>query len=95
MKSAELSASVSEFLKHRLVPNQHRVFLFGSALRQSSFRDVDIGVVGTVDPKQLALLREDFEVSNFPYVVDVVDFNHVNTKFKDKVFQDKVLWLNF
>lgn len=95
MKTAELSATVSRFVKNRLMPSQHKVFLFGSALRKPNFRDVDIGVLGIVDPKQLALLRDDFEESNFPFVVDIVDFNHVNTNFKDKVFKDKVLWLNF
>lgn len=95
MKSSELSSTVTAFVKQRLEPSQQQVFLFGSVLHTSNFRDVDIGVMGVVDPKQLALLREDFEDSNFPYVVDIVDFNQVNTHFRDKVFQDKVLWLNF
>ena len=90
-----LSTEVTRFVKQRLSPNKHRVFLFGSALQKPHFRDVDIGIIGDIDPNQLALLKEDFEESNFPYTVDIVDFNQVAPDFKKKILQDKVLWLNF
>ncbi|MEK7539868.1 MAG: nucleotidyltransferase domain-containing protein [Patescibacteria group bacterium] len=95
MNQNNLTATVTEFVKKRLSPKENKVFIFGSAVRKNQFRDVDIGIMGKVDETALSLLKEDFEKSNFPYVVDIVDFSQVSPGFKQKVFEDKMVWLRF
>lgn len=95
MNQSDLASTVSQFLKKRLSSKDTQVFIFGSAVRENRFRDVDIGVMGKADKAALSLLREDFEESNFPYIVDIVDFAQVSQGFKQKVFEDKVVWLQF
>lgn len=92
---SELSSTVARFIQKRISSKDTKVFLFGSAVNKNRFRDVDIGVMGKVNPSAISLLREDFEESNFPYVVDIVDFSQVSQGFKQKVFEDKVVWLQF
>ena len=67
--------------------------MYGSSLRKNRFYDIDIGLMGAVNPTALARLREDFEEGNLPYKVDVVDFTSVDPVFKERVMSDKVLWL--
>ena len=75
---------------------ENRYFVFGSSTRKSRFGDVDIGVVGnTKHRKNLALLRERFQDSTFPYFVDVVDFDEAPPEFKKYVHNsEKLVWIN-
>ena len=93
-KTKEIKNEIVDILKKRLSAGQTRAFMFGSSIKKDIFFDIDIGVMGKIDLGELALLKFDFEQSNFPYKVDLVDFNKVNHKFKDQVFQDEVIWLN-
>ena len=36
---------------------------------------------------------EDFEKSNIPYKIDLVDFSKVDKNFKNKVKEEKIIWL--
>lgn len=95
MKQNVLISQVTAMIRKRLSSKDIQVFIFGSVLRKKWFRDVDIGVMGKIDETALSLLREDFEESNFPYIVDIVDFSLVDSDFKQRVFADKVVWLEF
>ncbi len=39
------------------------------------------------------LIKEDLENSTIAYKVDVVDFETVDKKFKNKVFKNKIIWI--
>jgi len=66
------------------------VYLFGSRAtgKATSSSDIDIGILYTQDrnlSKRLTILREMIEISNIPYLVDVVDLSKVSESFRDKV----------
>ncbi len=74
---------------------ENRYILFGSAARKDSFGDIDIGVLGNKRAgKNIAALRERFEESTVPYVVDVVDFDDTSAQFRDHVLSQELVWLN-
>jgi predicted nucleotidyltransferase len=72
-----------------------RYFLFGSAVRRSSFHDIDLGVMGDGETrKRLGELRERFYHSKLPYKVDVVDFDSADQEFRDYVFSNEpIVWI--
>ena len=70
-----------------------KFFIFGSSLRKDHFGDIDIGVLGNIEEKEIRRLKEKFEDSTLPYFVDIIDFNQVSKEFKDNVFNNKILWI--
>lgn len=75
---------------------ENRYFVFGSAARKDRFGDVDIGVIGNARThKPLEDLRERFEESTFPYMVDIVDFDSASRDFSSYVREkEPLVWLN-
>ncbi len=72
-------------VKRHLDTRKHRVFIFGSRAQGSSsgFSDYDLGIEGERLPAEVYLnLVSDFEESDFPYRVDVVEFRDVSEAFK-------------
>ena len=94
-KTEKYKKQIVEILKKYPSIRQAKVFLFGSFLHEKKFFDIDIGIIGNVDKATLALVREEFEESNFPYKVDIIDFRKVEEKFKNYVLSGKILWLKF
>lgn len=71
-----------------------QIFLFGSAVRQEKFADVDVGVTGEITEKDVRVLKELFEDSTFPFKIDVVNFNTATASFKKNVLSNnKVVWI--
>ncbi len=70
-----------------------KFFIFGSSLNKKHFGDLDLGVVGDINDKELYKLKEDFTESTLPYAVDVVNFNKVEEEFRKNVFNNKILWI--
>ncbi len=70
-----------------------KFFIFGSSLQKEHFGDIDIGVMGDVSDEEIAKLKEEFENSTFPYFVEIINFNKVSNKFKQNVFNNKILWI--
>lgn len=70
-----------------------QVFIFGSSVVKKKFGDIDIGIAGDIRAYDAARLKETLELSNFPFVVDVIDFNRIDDKFKKNVFKQKILWI--
>jgi predicted nucleotidyltransferase len=77
----------------RAIVRQHvhggEVFAFGSRVsgRARKFSDLDLMIKadGTVPWRTLADLREAFEGSDLPIVVDVVDWNSCSEQFRKQV----------
>lgn len=76
--------------------NENRYFQFGSSVRKSYYRDIDIGVVGNgMTQKKLGRLRDAFVDSTIPYKVDVVDFDETNKEFREFVLShEPIVWIN-
>jgi len=70
-----------------------KVFIFGSGLKKAHFGDIDLGLMGKVKEDDIYRLKEEFEESNLPYSVDVVNFNKVSRQFKNNVMENKILWI--
>lgn len=49
-----------------------KFFIFGSSLIKKHFGDLDLGVIGDVQDRNLIKLKEKFEDSTFPYFVDII-----------------------
>jgi uncharacterized protein len=83
--------SIIKDILHRLVP-ACEVRAYGSRLTGTSHAgsDLDIVVIGK-EPlhwKVMAKLRGEFEESNLPFSVDVLDWNALPGKFKNTISKD-------
>lgn len=70
-----------------------KFFIFGSSLNKEHFGDVDLGVLGDIEQSELFQLKEEFQESTLPYSVDIINFNKVSEKFKNNIFDNKILWI--
>lgn len=70
-----------------------KIFIYGSSVERDEFRDIDIGIEGAFDERQISLLKERLQESSLPYFVDVINFNKVSPDFKKAVFKSKILWI--
>lgn len=81
--------------KENFSGEKSRYFIFGSSLREENFEDVDLAIIGGSEEK-ISKLKTSLEESNFPYFVDVVNFDTADKNFIDYVENnEKKLWLNY
>lgn len=75
---------IRSIIQRRLDPRRHRAFVFGSRATAESarFSDYDIGIEGQRLPSEKYFdLLGDFEDSDFPYLVQIVQFCDVSDEF--------------
>lgn len=70
-----------------------QIFIFGSSAKSEKFGDIDVGIMGNITGKEINELKEYFEESTFPFLVDIINFNNVEKSFKDNVLNNKVIWI--
>ena len=79
----------------RAVPNKaFSVYLFGSRARaeEEEGSDADLAVSGErVDRSDLSLIREQWEYSTIPMMLDLVDLKDINSALYEQVEKEKVL----
>jgi len=82
---------IKRIITSYLDPKTQKAFIFGSWAQGKArkFSDIDIGIEGK-EPFPLFELEEAFENSNLPYLVDIVNFNHVSEEFR-KVAKQKII----
>ena len=72
-----------------------KVWVYGSRAKWTTLDSSDLDLAleskDKIDDKIIAQLKRDFEESNLPYEVDVVDIADVQSFFKDIINKDKVL----
>lgn len=86
---------LKEFLKEFFKDKSVEIYLFGSRAKKqnSEYSDIDLGFLSKQDiNKDLTILRELMEESNFPYKVDIVDLSQ-NTKLLETVLKEGERWL--
>ncbi len=84
-----------DFLKEFFKDKKVEVYLFGSRARGnfSEFSDVDIAIYSEEDiSKELTLLREILEESNFPLKIDIVELRKA-PYLKEVVKKEGIRWL--
>ena len=78
------------FLKKTIrihIPDKsYKAFIFGSWATNTNrkYSDIDLGIMGPkpLSSKSYVSLEQDFQESDFPYRIDLVDFFNVSDKFK-------------
>jgi predicted nucleotidyltransferase len=85
---------VRQILKKNL-PQDVKVFVFGSRANKKAkkFSDLDLAIDA---PQRISLttfanLRSDFEESDVPYKVDIIDFNTIDEDFKKNIAHDLIV----
>ncbi len=77
-------------LKKYLPSTEVRVF--GSRYKHSAKRysDLDLALVGRIklDQKLLTNIKEDFEDSNIPFRIDLLDWNAISPEFRKIIEND-------
>lgn len=73
---------------------QSQIFLFGSSIKEDRFGDIDIGILGKdVEDRSIADLKNQFEESSFPFLIDIVNFNTVREPFRSHVLKQPLVWI--
>ncbi len=70
------------------------VYLFGSRARgqEEEGSDADLAISGTeIDRSDLSLIREQWEYSTIPVMLDLVDLKDINSALSEQVEKEKVL----
>ena len=79
----------------RAVPaKKFQVFLFGSRARgdEQEGSDADLAISGEeIDRCDLSLIREQWEYSTIPMMLDLVDFKEINSVLREQIEREKVL----
>ena len=79
----------------RAVPaKKFEVFLFGSRARgdEEEGSDADLAISGTeIDRSDLSLIREQWEYSTIPMMLDLVDLKEINSALGEQIEKEKLL----
>jgi predicted nucleotidyltransferase len=75
---------------------QAKVWAFGSRVKGNvkKFSDLDLAIDAEGNPLSLELLADinyEFEESDLPYKVDIVDWNTISQSFKNLITEDRIL----
>ena len=77
------------------IPNA-KVYLFGSRAteKQSLHSDIDIAIDTNkkVDKYKIALIRLSINDLNIPIDVDIVDFNSIPEKMRNRIEKERIIW---
>lgn len=82
-----------EIVKEILNKYPYNFYAFGSRVTGTEKRlsDLDICFMDNISGNILAHIREDFEESNLPFTVDLVDWNRCDEVFRSRIKPDLVL----
>lgn len=79
-----------------LDPHDYSVFIFGSRAsgQQKKYSDIDLGIESKkpVKSSTIIAMQQEFEDSDLPFTVDIVDFTKVSERFK-KVAKQRMITL--
>jgi len=88
---------IKEIIFTYLDLKKDQVFIFGSRAQNNAkkFSDLDIGIVSNREIRGYILeeIKEKFEESDLPYIIDLVNFADVSKEFRKQAMQ-KLLPLN-
>jgi len=97
MIDKKLKNEIKSIIFRYLDPTETKAFLFGSRATgiNVKFSDIDLGFESDkkIPYRVVSDIEEEFENSNLPYSVDVVDFSKVSNNFK-AVAMKNIIYLN-
>lgn len=92
----EILNQVYQIAKEHLQGQDVTLFLFGSWAtgKERKTSDIDVGVYyqSSLPRGTLARMRLDYEESNIPYHIDLVDLTHTDADFREKVMEEGIQW---
>ena len=91
---ARYQDQIIEVFASAVPAKKFEVFLFGSRARgdEEEGSDADLAISGTeIDRSDLSLIREQWEYSTIPMMLDLVDLQDINSALYEQVEKEKVL----
>ena len=85
--------TISQILSKYLDPRENQAFVFGSRPTGTAvpYSDYDIGVKGApISAETYFNLEQEFEDSDLPFLVQIVDFNDVSNRFAEVASQETI-----
>ena len=79
---------------HAVPVKKFEVFLFGSRARgdEEEGSDADLAISGEeIDRCDLSLIREQWEYSTIPMMLDLVDLKDINSALNEQIQNEKLL----
>lgn len=75
-----------------LSKQKYNFFVFGSRITANAKRlsDLDLLYFEDIPEKVIGILEEEFEESDLPYKVDLVDYNSCDEEFKNRIAQNYI-----
>lgn len=91
MSDKKVKKEIKNIISRHLDLKKHKIFIFGSRTtgKARKFSDYDVGIMGkiAISLATMARIKDSFEESDLPYVVDVVDFATVLKDFKKEALK--------
>ena len=85
---------IRQIVRKYLPEDTYKSFIFGSRANGTNrkFSDIDLGVQGpkALSPTEYIKIKNEFDDSDIPYRVDLVDFANVSDKFKQVSLSNKI-----
>ncbi|MBN1962063.1 MAG: nucleotidyltransferase domain-containing protein [Deltaproteobacteria bacterium] len=79
------------YILNRYVPNA-QIRVFGSRIQgnANTYSDLDIAIVSdsALDPKIIRRLKDDFEFSELPFCVDILDWHQIAPEFQSIILKN-------
>ena len=72
---------------------QAKIFIFGSAVTKEKFNDIDVAIQGKVLTTDFLSLQDNFEESDFPYIIDLRNLNEASTEFIEHINSLPKIWI--
>ena len=89
--------TIKKIISQKINLDEFEVFIFGSQAMGKPNRtsDIDIGIKGEkpLDLSILGAIKEEFEESDLPQTVDVIDFSKTSDKFR-QIAQQNAYYIN-
>ena len=96
-----MSSSLSQ-AKNRILPiiqkyldtHKIKIFVFGSQATDKSHdrSDIDVGLLGAEPVPLEVMMKIEHDLEEVPYLIDLVDFSRVSSRFKDIALRKVIPW---
>lgn len=91
MSDKKVKKEIKNIISRYLDLKKNKIFIFGSRTtgKARKFSDYDVGIMGktAIPLATMAKIKDSFEESDLPYIVDVVDFATVLKDFKKEALK--------
>ena len=91
---ARYQDQINDVFARAIPAKKFEVFLFGSRARgeEEEGSDADLAINGTeIDRCDLSLIREQWEYSTIPMMLDLVDLKEINSALGEQIEKEKLL----